>query len=138
MNTDNIKDTYIQIIDQLNMGDPFVKDLKKFIKNYDSPDISGFNIFMLSLIQFIKRYKIANIKSGGYDKLKSTRNNYEASLHDLKQEYAVSMTTESGANAPVILDAGAPRELSAEKRAEVDAFVAMLNRPPLEESPTTN
>lgn len=98
---DALKDTYIKIIDGLQVDEPAVEHITKFIETYDGKNISEFNLLILSLIQLLKEHKITKIKATGYENIAITKQKYQKILDDLKREYKVSIETPMSVSVPV-------------------------------------
>jgi hypothetical protein len=86
----DLKQTYIKIIDALQIDDPVVDQLKAFINTYKADNLDEFNLFVLSLIQFLKEYKTLRVKAGGYDRITQTRQTYKNRLDNIREEYKMA------------------------------------------------
>ena len=79
---EEIKQTYIEMIDALGYEAPFLNTVKNFIKTYDGSETEEFHALMLETIALIVNAGELQVKADAYDDLEKLKERQSEKMED--------------------------------------------------------
>ncbi|OGC50498.1 hypothetical protein A2716_04820 [candidate division WWE3 bacterium RIFCSPHIGHO2_01_FULL_40_23] len=82
-----IKEKYINLLDNLKSEDPVVAHLKEFIETYDGSDEKNLHKLLLSVIRLLIVNGEALVKAKYYDKLSKSKEGFDQEFNKIAGQF---------------------------------------------------